>query len=140
MANNLGNNMMLVNSVFRNARSFSLIPVSVDSPYVEAMFDPSSGILAVIGKERKESFHMMPRLDDNGQPQRLKVPNNTTGKTVKEQRVSLNTFQEYYINDKSDIETFIELFAVNASSFKYKEFLEVDLQETKTSSIIMPGQ
>jgi hypothetical protein len=140
MANNLGNNMMLVNSVFRNARSFSLIPVSVDSPYVEAMFDPSSGILAVIGKERKESFHMMPRLDDNGQPQRLKVPNKTTGKTVKEQRVSLNTFQEYYINDKSDIETFIELFAVNASSFNYKEFLEVDLQETKTSSIIMPGQ
>lgn len=132
--------MMLVNSVFRNARSFSLIPVSVDSPYVEAMFDPSSGILAVIGKERKESFHMMPRLDDNGQPQRLKVPNKTTGKTVKEQRVSLNTFQEYYINDKSDIETFIELFAVNASSFNYKEFLEVDLQETKTSSIIMPGQ
>lgn len=140
MANNLGNNMMLVNSVFRNARSFSLIPVSVDSPYVEAMFDPSSGILAVIGRERKESFHMMPRLDDNGQPQRLKVPNKTTGKTVKEQRVSLNTFQEYYINDKSDIETFIELFAVNASSFNYKEFLEVDLQETKTSSIIMPGQ
>ena len=140
MANNLGNNMMLVNSVFRNARSFSLIPVSVDSPYVEAMFDPSSGILAVIGKERKESFHMMPRLDDNGQPQRLKVPNKTTGKTVKEQRVSLNTFQEYYINDKSDIETFIELFAVNASSFNYKEFLEVDLQETKTSSIIKPGQ
>ncbi len=83
---------------------------------------------------------MMPRLDDNGQPQRLKVPNKTTGKTVKEQRVSLNTFQEYYINDKSDIETFIELFAVNASSFNYKEFLEVDLQETKTSSIIMPGQ
>lgn len=140
MANNLGNNMMLVNSVFRNARSFSLIPVSVDSPYVEAMFDPSSGILAVIGRERKESFHMMPRLDDNGQPQRLKVPNKTTGKTVKEQRVSLNTFQEYYINDKSDIETFIELFAVNASSFNYKEFLEVNLQETKTSSIIMPGQ
>lgn len=132
--------MMLVNSVFRNARSFSLIPVSVDSPYVEAMFDPSSGILAVIGRERKESFHMMPRLDDNGQPQRLKVPNKTTGKTVKEQRVSLNTFQEYYINDKSDIETFIELFAVNASSFNYKEFLEVNLQETKTSSIIMPGQ
>ena len=131
---------MLVNSVFRNARSFSLIPVSVDSPYVEAMFDPSSGILAVISKVSKQSFHMVPRLDDNGQPQRLKVPNKATGKTVKEQRVSLNTFQEYYINDKSDIETFIELFAVNASSFNYKEFLEVDLQETKTSSIIMPGQ
>ncbi len=140
MANNLGNNMMLVNSVFRGARSFSLVPVSLDSPYIEAMFDPTSSILAVISKERKESFHMMPRLDESGQPQKLKVPNNTTGKTVKEQRVTLNTFQEYYINDRSDIETFIELFAINASSFGYKEFLDVDVQETKISNIIMPGQ
>jgi len=140
MANNLGNNMMLVNSVFRGAKSFSLVPVSLDSPYIEAMFDPTSSILAVISKERKESFHMMPRLDESGQPQKLKVPNNTTGKTVKEQRVTLNTFQEYYINDRSDIETFIELFAINASSFGYKEFLDVDVQETKMSNIIMPGQ
>jgi hypothetical protein len=137
---NLGNNMMLVNSVFRGVRSFSLVPVSLESPYIEAMFDPTSSILAVIGKEKKESFHMMPRLDENGQPQKLKVPNNTTGKTVREQRVTLNTFQEYYINDKADIETFVELFAINASSFNYKEFLEVNVKETKVSSIIMPGQ
>lgn len=140
MANSLGNNMMLVNSVFRNAKSFSLIPVSNDSPYVEAMFDPASGILAVISKDRKQSFHMMPRLDDNGQPQRLKSPSMETGKTVKEQRVMIDTFNEFYISEKADIETFIELFAINASSFDYKSFLEVDTKETKVSNIIMPGQ
>lgn len=140
MANNLGNNMMLVNSVFRNARSFSLIPVSNDSPYVEAMYDPASGILAVISKEKKQSFHMMPRLNDEGQPERLKNPNMSTGKTVKEQRMMIETFNEFYISDKKDIETFIELFAINASSFDYKTFLEVDVKETKTSSIILPGQ
>lgn len=140
MANNLGNNMMLVSSVFRNAKSFSLIPVSNDSPYVEAMFDPASGILAVISKDKKQSFHMMPRLDENGQPQKLKTPNMATGKTVREQRVLIDTFNEFYINEKSDIETFIELFAINASSFDYKQFLEVDIKETKTSNIIMPGQ
>lgn len=140
MTNSLGNNMMLVNSVFRNAKSFSLIPVSNDSPYVEAMFDPASGILAVISKDRKQSFHMMPRLDDNGQPQRLKSPSMETGKTVKEQRVMIDTFNEFYINEKADIETFIELFAINASSFDYKSFLEVDTKETKVSNIIMPGQ
>ena len=43
----VGQNMMLVNSSFRNAKSFTMIPVSIDSPYVEAMFDPTSGILAV---------------------------------------------------------------------------------------------
>ena len=140
MTNNLGNNMMLINSVFRNARSFSLIPVSNDSPYVEAMYDPASGILAVISKEKKQSFHMMPRLDDTGQPERLKTPNMTTGKTVKEHRVMIDTFNEFYISDKKDIETFTELFAINASSFNYKEFLEVNIKETKTSSIILPGQ
>jgi hypothetical protein len=140
MTNSLGNNMMLVNSVFRNAKSFSLIPVSNDSPYVEAMFDPASGILAVISKDRKQSFHMMPRLDDNGQPQRLKSPSMETGKTVKEQRVMIDTFNEFYISEKADIETFIELFAINASSFDYKSFLEVDTKETKVSNIIMPGQ
>lgn len=140
MTNSLGNNMMLVNSVFRNAKSFSLIPVSNDSPYVEAMFDPASGILAVISKDRKQSFHMMPRLDDNGQPQRLKSPSMETGKTVKEQRVMIDTFNEFYISEKADIETFVELFAINASSFDYKSFLEVDTKETKVSNIIMPGQ
>ena len=140
MANTLGNNMTLVHSVFRNARSFSLIPVSNDSPYVEAMFDPASSILAVITKDRKQSFHMMPRLDDNGQPQRLKTPNMETGKTVKEQRVQIDTFNEFYLNEKADIETFVELFAINASSFDYKSFLDVDVKETKVSNIIMPGQ
>ena len=136
----IGQNMMLITSAFRNAKSFSLLPVSNDSPYVEAMFDPSSSILAVISKVKKNSFHMLPRLGEDGQPQRLKVPNKQTGKTVKEQRVEMQTFSEFYISDKKDIETFIELFAINASSFDYKEFLEVDIKETKTSSIIMPGQ
>ena len=139
MANNLGNNMMLVNSVFRNARSFSLIPVSVDSPYVEAMFDPSSGILAVIGKEKKDSFHMLPRLNDDGQPIRLKVPNQQTGKTVKEERRLVDTFSEFYLSDRADIDTFIHTFAINADHFKIEDFF-VDLQKTEPSKVILPGQ
>ena len=62
----IGQNMMLVNSTFRNAKSFTLIPVSMDSPYTEAMFDPASGILAVISKVMKQSYHMVPKLDDDG--------------------------------------------------------------------------
>ena len=63
-----------------------------------------------------------------------------TGKTVKEQRVQIDTFNEFYLNEKADIETFVELFAINASSFDYKSFLDVDVKETKVSNIIMPGQ
>lgn len=136
----VGKNMMLITSPFRNIPSFSLIPVSTDSPYVEAMFDPSSGILAVISKVSKESFHMVPRLDDNGQPQKLKVPNNITGKTVKEQRVSMETFSEFYITEKEEILDFINIFAINSDKFDYQKFMETDVKETKVSPIIMPGQ
>ena len=136
----VGQCMMLVNSTFRNAKSFTLIPVSLDSPYVEAMFDPASGILAVISKVMKQSYHMVPRLDDNGDPMRLKVPNKQTGKTVKEERRLVDTFSEFYLQDKADIETFIHMFAVNADTFDYKVYTDVDVKETKTSNIIMPGQ
>lgn len=139
MANQIGQNMMLVNSTFRNAKSFTLIPVSLDSPYTEAMFDPASGILAVISKVMKQSYHMVPKLDDDGQPMRLKAPNKQTGKTHKEERRLVDTFSEFYLSDRADIETFIHMFAINAEHFKVDEFF-VDLKKTEPSKIILPGQ
>ena len=132
----IGKNMMLVNSSFRGAKSFNLIPVSKDAPYIEAMFDPSSGILACIGVNSKQSFHMVPRLDDKGQPMRLKVPNKATGKTVKEQRVSQQTYSEYYISNKADIEDFINIFAINADTFDFKQYTSVEVKDTKVSKLI----
>lgn len=132
----IGKNMMLVNSSFRGAKSFNLIPVSKDAPYIEAMFDPSSGILACIGTNSKQSFHMVPRLNDEGQPMRLKVPNKQTGKTVKEQRISQETYSEYYIAEKKDIEDFINIFAINADTFDFKRFTDVEVKDTKVSKII----
>ena len=132
----IGKNMMLVNSSFRGAKSFNLITVSKDAPYIDAMFDPSSGILACIGVNSKQSFHMVPRLNDEGQPMRLKVPNKATGKTVKEQRVSQQTYSEYYIGEKNDIDIFINIFAINADTFDYKQFTDVEVKDTKVSKII----
>ena len=129
---------MLISSVFRNVKSFSLMPVNDDCPYVEAMFDPSSGIIAVITKIRKQSFHMMPRLDESGQPQRLKVPNKETGKVHKEQRMTVETFSEVYIVEKEEIKNFINLFAINAESFDYDQFLNIEEKETKKSPLILP--
>jgi len=139
MSKPIGQNMMLVNSSFRGVKSFTLIPVSNDSPYVEAMFDPSSSILAVISKVMKQSYHMVPKLDEPGQPQKLKAPNPQTGKTVKEERRLVDTFSEFYLNDRKDIDTFIHMFAVNAEDFSVEEFF-VDVEETKVSKLIVPGQ
>ena len=140
MSTQIGQNMMLVNSTFRNAKSFTLIPVSMDSPYTEAMFDPASGILAVISKVMKQSYHMVPKLNDDGEPIRLKSPNQQTGKTVKEERRLVDTFSEFYLTDKADIDTFIHMFAVNVETFDYSKFTEVDVKETTVSKVILPGQ
>jgi hypothetical protein len=138
MSKNLGKNMMLITSAFRQVKSFSLVPVTEDCPYVEAMFDPTGGILAVITKVRKNSFHMVPRLDDNGQPSKLKVPNKETGKVHKEQRVSIDTFSEFYITEKEEIKNFLAVFAINNDSFDYDQFF-VDVDKTKPSNIILPS-
>ena len=140
MSTQIGQNMMLVNSTFRNAKSFTLIPVSMDSPYTEAMFDPASGILSVISKVMKQSYHMVPKLNDDGEPIRLKSPNQQTGKTVKEERRLVDTFSEFYLTDKADIDTFIHMFAVNAESFDYAKYTAVDVKETTVSKVILPGQ
>mgnify|MGYP003656401237 FL=1 len=140
MSTQIGQNMMLVNSTFRNAKSFTLIPVSMSSPYTEAMFDPTSGILAVISKVMKQSYHMVPKLNDDGEPIRLKSPNQQTGKTVKEERRLVDTFSEFYLTDKADIDTFIHMFAVNAESFDYAKYTAVDVKETTVSKVILPGQ
>ena len=133
----IGKNMMLVKSSFRGMKSYSLIPVSLDCPYVETMYDPSSGMMAVITKQKKESYHMVPKLDEEGQPMRLKKPNPQTGKTVKEQRVKIDTFSEFYITDKEDLDNFITLFAINSLDFDYKSY-HVDVDKVKQSPIITP--
>ena len=83
---------------------------------------------------------MMPKLDENGQPQRLKVPNKETGKTISEVRVSTETFSEFYLTNKDEIKDFLNIFAINADTFDFNAFMSVDVDKVKTPKIIMPGQ
>lgn len=133
----LGANMLLITSSFRNVKSFNLIPVTEDCPYVEAMFDPTSNILAVITKTMKGAYHMLPKLDDNGQPQRVKFIDKETGKTVKEQRVMVDTFSEFYITEKEEILQFLNLFAINAKEYDIDQYFIKSGKDVKTSELIM---
>ena len=71
---------------------------------------------------------------------RLKTPNPQSGKTVKEERRLVDTFSEFYLSDKTDIETFIHMFGVNAAEFDYNQYMQTDVKETKVSNLILPGQ
>ena len=114
---------MLIQSAFKNVKSFSLISVSKDCPYIEALYDPTSSVLAVITKEKKNTFHMVPKLKEDGNPN-----------GNKRQRVQIQTYGEYYITDKSDIIDFVSIFSINVD-FDYKKYM-IDTKETKVSKII----
>jgi hypothetical protein len=118
--------MMVTTSNWGPNKTFKLIPVSKDCPYVEAIFDPGSKILAVISTIAKETYHMIDKLDDNGDPMKMKLTRTAEGGDTKKERRLLKTYAEFYITEKSEIETFINGFCVNADSYDYAAFLDAD--------------
>lgn len=129
--------MLLVKSNWAQMPSFSLIPINKDCPYVEAMFNPHAKVLAIIGKTKKEAFHKVPRLDDNGEPLEKKGPKKDPNSPYRMQRVSQETYTEYYITEKSDIESFIKAFTVNHESFDWQESLNMETMDAPDTSKVM---
>jgi hypothetical protein len=123
MSTSVGKNMMLVSVSWNGQPSFKLIPVTSECPYVECIFDPATKMFVVISKEVKNTLHMLPKLDDNGDPVHLKVGKRANGKTFKEERRTISTFQEYYLESLDDAKSIIKAFAVNADEFDYEEIL-----------------
>ena len=125
MSENLKPTMMLVSSDWNDKPSFRLMPVTDNCPYVEFLYDPESKVFVVISKVKKTSLHMLPKLDENGDPMATKVPRRN-GKLIKEERKSIETFQEYYIGSVIDIQTLIKLHAINESQFDYLSLLNTE--------------
>jgi hypothetical protein len=116
--------MMLVSSDWNEQPSFRLMPIKSDCPYVECLYDPESKVFVVISKVKKTSLHMLPKLDENGDPISSKVPRRN-GKMMKEERKTIETFQEYYIGSKIDIEVLIKLHCINEENFDYQSMLYI---------------
>jgi hypothetical protein len=114
--------MLLVNSTWNDKQTFRTLPVSDNCPYIECIWEPEQKILVVISKITKTAFHMVPKLDDNGDPISVKTkrPN---GKSFKEEKKSVETFQEYYIEDIDAMILLFETTCINAKTFDFKSFL-----------------
>jgi hypothetical protein len=124
------NSMMLITSQWNGSTAFKMVPVHEDCPYVEAIYDPKQKVMAVISKIMKEQFHMLPRLDESGSMIPAKSPKEGQN-PYKQQRVIIDTFQEYYIIDSAEICNFIEMFAINHSTYSYKDIMA---QEVSTEA------
>ena len=125
MKNNNTNlkSMLLISSVWQMKKTFKMIPISKDCPYIECIFDPESKMLAVVLDKIKETYHMLPKLDDNGDPVSIKGRARPGGQKTKEERRLVATYGEVYIADPTDQEQLIELFAINSDVFDYKTIM-----------------
>lgn len=122
MSNTLGGNMLLIKSTWNEGETFRMLPLTSDCPYVEFIYDPKPKVLVGISKITKTALHMLPKLDDNGDPAPIKAVR-ANGRTVKEERKSIETFQEFYIDDLDAIKAVIDIFAVNKNDFNYTSLL-----------------
>lgn len=102
-------NMLAYSTDWYGHKTFRLMPVTNDCPFVEAIYDPSTKVLAIIGKTVAEKPIMLPKLNDKGQPISLKTPDNRTA----EERRIISTFTEYYMDNIDDVVGFVKRFAVN---------------------------
>lgn len=114
--------MMLVQATWNDKQTFRMIPISESCPYVECIFDPDTKVFVIISKISKQALHMLPKLDDNGDPIAVKHAR-ANGRTFREERHKIEVFQEFYVEDKDAMEEVIKLFAANAKKFNYKSFL-----------------
>ena len=118
--------MMLVKSAFGNMKSFKLLPISNDCPFVECLFSPSEKILVIISKFMKTSYHMVPKLDDNGDDVIVKGKPRANGKKVKEERRAMDTCSEHYVVTEEEIRELIDMFCVNPGALDLDEFFLSD--------------
>ena len=123
----MNNTMMLITSSWGPAKTFKLIPITKECPYNECIFDVNTKVLAIISKESKESFHMMPKLTETGDVMRLKLGKKENGKDYAEERKSLVTFYEYYIETVDEIVSFVNSIAENADSFDFQQYIELEV-------------
>ena len=106
--------MMAYSTVWNEKPSFRLLPIDNDCPFIEAIYDVDSKMLAVIGKNKKNIFKMIPKLNAYGEAMVHKAKGADGKPTQKyvEERVVLEIQQEYYL-DGEDVKTFINTFVFN---------------------------
>ena len=119
----MSKSMMLVTSSWGQRKTFKLIPVNLSSTYNEGIFDPEAKVLAMISKEKKESLHMMAKLNEWGDPTSMKIGKRSNGKDYAEERKSLDTYYEYFVETPEEITEMVKLLAINADSFDFQQYL-----------------
>ena len=124
--------MMLVRSQYitgdgKQLPSFALVPVSLDSPYVDMRFNPADQSLILVSKEARDTFILLNTLNKFGDEIYDKHP---VPRAHYERRLVKENFT-YSITSKDDIENIIRIFAINESSFPYRDYFPKEKEVTE---------
>lgn len=122
--------MLIAVQEHRGMPTFSLIPITSECPYVECIYVPDTKQLAIISKTTKDTFHFMPKIDDNGDTVVAKA-RKVQGRMFKEERKQIKAYYEYTLVNENDIVAFIDMFAVNSDSFPYKNVMNPEAAAKK---------
>lgn len=122
--------MMLVVQDHRGMPTFSMIRTNETCPFVECIYVPDQKQLAIISTVQKDTFHLFPKLDDNGDTAIAKG-RKVVGKNYKEERKAIKTFYEYTLVNEDDIIAFVEKFADNADTFPFRNVINPDAAKAK---------
>ncbi len=129
-------NMLAYSTDWYGHKTFRLMPITNDCPFVEAIYDPTTKVLAIIGRTTVEKPIMLPKLNDKGQTTPIKGAE--PGRVVEERRI-MSTFTEYYMDNMADITAYIERFVVNHDAAVIAETLFPNPQQA-VESIQQPEQ
>ena len=121
---------MLVVQDHRGMPTFSMIRTNETCPFVECIYVPDQKQLAIISTVQKDTFHLFPKLDDNGDTAIAKG-RKVVGKNYKEERKAIKTFYEYTLVNEDDIIAFVEKFADNADTFPFRNVINPEAAKAK---------
>lgn len=126
--------MMLIVQDHRGMPTFSMIRTTESCPFVECIYVPDQKQLAIISTIQKDTFHLFPKLDDNGDVVNAKA-RKIVGKNYKEERKAIKTFYEYTLVNEDDIIAFIEKFAENADTFPFRNVINPELAKMTLAKV-----
>lgn len=130
--------MLITSKQWDPSKPFRLMPISKTCSFTEGIYDADAKLLVMISNIKKQNFHMVAKLDAQGDQMKLKTQR--TGHNPKpypEERKLVESYQEHYITEKSEIEEVIKMLAVNADTFNYAEYLEKAIVEPEKPKFIL---
>ena len=71
---------------------------------------------------------MIERLDENGDP-KMRKAKITKEEPHQKQRVTVESYNEYYITERDEIDDFIVNMTINHDQFDYKQYLDLKTME-----------